>query len=98
MLRPSVVKISGERLDGENLHLTVQDNGIGFDPKYLDRIFNIFQRLHGRKAFEGSGIGLSICRKIAERHGGDISANSAPGQGACFSVTLPFKHLEGDIP
>lgn len=69
--------------------LTVEDNGIGFDEKYLDRIFTIFQRLHGRSQYEGTGIGLAICRKIAQRHGGDITATSAPGKGATFIVTLP---------
>lgn len=75
----------------------VQDNGIGFDEKYLDRIFTVFQRLHGRNEYEGSGVGLAVCRKIAERHGGCITARSAPGQGATFIVTLP-KHppQEGD--
>jgi signal transduction histidine kinase len=68
----------------------VTDNGIGFDEKYLDRVFTIFQRLHGRGDYEGTGIGLAICRKIAERHGGSITARSAPGQGATFIVTLPL--------
>jgi PAS domain S-box-containing protein len=69
--------------------LIVQDNGIGFDPKYQERIFQVFQRLHGRNEYEGSGIGLAICRKIAERHGGSITAESTPGSGARFIVTLP---------
>jgi signal transduction histidine kinase len=68
----------------------VEDNGIGFDEKYLDRIFDPFQRLHGRGEYEGTGMGLAICRKIVERHGGEISAKSAPGQGATFIVTLPI--------
>jgi two-component system, LuxR family, sensor kinase FixL len=69
--------------------LIVQDNGIGFDAKYQERIFQVFQRLHGRNEYEGSGIGLAICRKIAERHGGSITAQSTPGSGARFIVTLP---------
>jgi PAS domain S-box-containing protein len=68
--------------------IAVTDNGIGFDEKYLDRIFTPFQRLHGRGEYEGSGIGLAICRKIVERHGGTITARSAPGQGATFIVSL----------
>jgi signal transduction histidine kinase len=68
--------------------ITVSDNGIGFDEKYLDRIFEVFQRLHGRSEYEGTGIGLAICRKIVERHGGCITAKSTPGQGATFIVTL----------
>jgi PAS domain S-box-containing protein len=70
----------------------VADNGIGFDEKYLDRIFNVFQRLHGRQEYEGTGIGLAVCRKIAERHGGSITARSRPGEGAVFVVTLPLRH------
>ncbi|WP_375767577.1 ATP-binding protein [Archangium gephyra] len=73
--------------------LRVADNGIGFDEKYLDRIFNVFQRLHGRGKYEGTGIGLAICRKIAERHGGSIDARSKPGQGATFIVKLPLKPI-----
>jgi PAS domain S-box-containing protein len=67
----------------------VKDNGIGFDEKYLDKIFNIFQRLHGRHEYAGTGIGLAICRKIAENHGGSIFASSSPGNGATFMVDLP---------
>jgi light-regulated signal transduction histidine kinase (bacteriophytochrome) len=73
----------------EHWEISVQDNGIGFDEKYLDRIFAPFQRLHGRNEFEGTGMGLAICRKIAESHWGSITAQSALGQGAAFVVTLP---------
>lgn len=76
--------------------IIVQDNGIGFEMKYLDRIFNVFQRLHGRCEYEGTGMGLAICRKIAERHGGSITATSTPGQGATFIVTLPVKQNKGE--
>jgi PAS domain S-box-containing protein len=69
--------------------IAVEDNGIGFEEKYLDRVFQVFQRLHGRNEYEGTGVGLAICRKIAERHGGSITAHSAPGMGAKFVVTLP---------
>ena len=75
--------------------LEVEDNGIGFDEKYLDRIFNVFQRLHGRGEYDGAGIGLAVCRKIAERHGGTITAKSEPGQGATFIITLPMKQPQG---
>jgi PAS domain S-box-containing protein len=68
--------------------ILVKDNGIGFDEKYLDRIFQPFQRLQSSTKYEGNGIGLSICRRIAERHGGEISAKSQPGHGATFIVTL----------
>jgi PAS domain S-box-containing protein len=69
----------------------VQDNGIGFDEKYLDRIFTVFQRLHSRSSYTGTGVGLAICRKIAERHGGSVTAHSTPGQGAEFVVILPLR-------
>jgi PAS domain S-box-containing protein len=69
--------------------IDVLDNGIGFDEKYLDRIFQVFQRLHGRNEFSGTGIGLAICEKVATNHGGAITARSQPGQGATFSIYLP---------
>jgi len=72
-------------------HLHVEDNGIGFDEKYLEKIFQPFQRLHGRGEYEGSGIGLATCRKIAERHGGRITARSIPGKGSDFVVSLPLR-------
>jgi light-regulated signal transduction histidine kinase (bacteriophytochrome) len=71
--------------------VTVRDNGIGFDEKYRDRIFQVFQRLHGRDEYEGTGVGLAICRKIAERHGGTITAHGREGEGATFVVTLPVR-------
>ncbi|MCX6214299.1 PAS domain-containing protein [Spirosoma sp.] len=71
--------------------ISVTDNGIGFDEKYLDRIFQVFQRLHGRSQYSGSGIGLAICYKIAERHNGAITASSQPGQGSTFRVYLPIR-------
>ncbi len=66
---------------------------MGFEQKYLDRIFTVFQRLHSRKEYEGTGVGLAICRKIVERHGGRITAKSTPGQGTTFIITLPVKQL-----
>ncbi len=77
--------------------IAVEDNGIGFDEKYLDRIFQVFQRLHGRGEYEGTGVGLAICRNIVERHGGGITAKSAPGRGAKFIVTLPVEQPTGEF-
>jgi signal transduction histidine kinase len=71
--------------------ISVSDNGIGFDEKYLDRIFEVFQRLHGRNEYEGTGVGLAICRQIVERHRGTITATSIPGEGAKFIITLPLE-------
>lgn len=76
--------------------IIVEDNGIGFDERYLDRIFNVFQRLHNRSEYEGTGMGLAICRKIVERHGGSITAKTTPGLGATFIVTLPIKQPKGE--
>jgi two-component system, chemotaxis family, CheB/CheR fusion protein len=76
--------------------ICVEDNGIGFEEQYLDKIFKPFQRLHGREEYEGVGIGLAICRKIVERHGGTITARSTIGQGSNFIVTLPMRHGSRD--
>lgn len=81
----------------EQCEIVVEDNGIGFDEKYLDRIFNVFQRLHGRNTYEGTGIGLAVCRKIAERHGGSITARSHPEVGSTFIVTL-IAHRDDPAP
>ncbi len=97
---PPVVRIEGRLLDTSDppaespapgprrCEIRVQDNGIGFEEIYSERIFELFQRLHGRDDYEGTGMGLAICREIAARHGGTISAHSAPGHGATFIVTL----------
>jgi signal transduction histidine kinase len=86
-----IVEVASRPLPDGFVELTVRDNGIGFDEKYLHKIFAPFQRLHGRMAYEGTGIGLAICQKIAERHGGGITARSAPDEGATFVVTLPLE-------
>ena len=87
------VKVSSW-LRGDKCELHVEDNGIGFDEEYSERIFAPFERLHGMAKYEGTGIGLAICRKIVERHGGEISARSTPGKGATFIVTLPLKQQQ----
>ena len=74
--------------------ITVRDNGIGFDPQYSLRIFRVFERLHGRGTYPGTGIGLALCRKIAERHGGTIVARGAPDEGATFTVTMQTQRTE----
>lgn len=87
----SFIKIYGEEKGGI-ARIFVEDNGIGFDEKYLDKIFLPFQRLHGRNEYPGTGMGLAICKKVVERHGGEITAKSIPGRGATFIITLPAKH------
>ncbi len=77
------------RLDQQYCHLSVADNGIGFEPEHSSRIFEAFQRLHGKYEYGGTGLGLAICKKIAEGHRGFITADSMPDQGATFHIYLP---------
>jgi signal transduction histidine kinase len=98
-----VINVYAERVKGDQLganpsiipseeycKISVADNGIGFDEAYAEKIFVIFQRLHSNHLFEGTGIGLSICKKIVEKHNGTITATSIPDKGSIFSVVLPF--------
>jgi signal transduction histidine kinase len=96
---PPVVKVSGRMDEAKDRQaaaftLIVEDNGIGFEEVYTERIFQPFQRLHGRSEYEGTGMGLAICQKIVERHHGSITAHSKPGEGSKFIVILPLKQLE----
>jgi len=96
--QPPVVKVSADTIDNGDrgiCRVTVEDNGIGFDEKYAERIFGVFERLHGRQEYEGSGIGLSVCRRIVDRHGGSITAKSSPGEGATFTIDLPINQNQG---
>ncbi len=86
---PREQRQSRKSLAEEKCRITVEDNGIGFDQQYAERIFGIFQRLHPRDVYEGTGIGLAICRRIVEYHGGQISAQGTPGKGSTFEVLLP---------
>ncbi len=99
---PPLVKVSGRFLGGreeagehrrpardERCRIVIEDNGIGFDEKHRERIFGVFQRLHPRDVYEGTGIGLAVCRRIVERHGGTISAQSKPDHGTTFEIVLP---------
>ena len=98
---PPVVKVHGRFVKGrlerragespadEQCRIVVEDNGIGFPEKYAERIFGVFQRLHPRDVYQGTGVGLAICRKIVERHGGTITARSTPHRGSSFEVVLP---------
>ncbi|MBI4944961.1 MAG: PAS domain S-box protein [Bacteroidetes bacterium] len=86
------IRIFSKTTDNNTIQLFFEDNGIGFEEKYFENIFNIFERLGGYK-YEGSGIGLAVCKKIAQRHGGEITAQSQLGKGTTFIVSLPAKQL-----
>jgi signal transduction histidine kinase len=82
------VRVQASRA-GDYVRISVTDNGIGIDKAYFTRIFEVFQRLHGSEAYEGTGIGLALCQRAVELHGGDIGVSSTPGEGSCFTIRLP---------
>jgi signal transduction histidine kinase len=93
-----VVTLSEIQPDNKNnnesalyVELKFRDNGIGFEQKYAEQVFEIFQRLQDRRTFTGTGIGLAVCKKIVENHHGMISVTSEPGEGTTFSVILPME-------
>lgn len=94
---PPIIKIERDLSAGQEnnmLYLICQDNGIGFEMQYAQQIFEAFKRLHGRAEYSGSGIGLAVCRRIVERHGGTIYATSEPGAGTCMHFSLRLTHKQ----
>ena len=87
--RAPSVRLSGRAAADGRSELVVEDDGVGFDMKFAGRLFQPFQRLHGRQEFPGSGMGLAICRRIVERRGGTIAVESAPGRGTRFTIGFP---------
>jgi PAS domain S-box-containing protein len=95
--RPPIIRVSAETNSQNQVVLTVSDNGIGFEEQYMDKVFQPFQRLHSREDYPGSGIGLAICRRVVERHGGSITATSDPGKGSTFTLCLPIKQKNLEV-
>jgi signal transduction histidine kinase len=87
-----IITITAE-LQGQSYHIQVRDNGIGFNQDHAEQIFSIFQRLHRKTEYSGTGIGLAMCKKIAQNHQGDIYATSEPGKGTTFHIILPRNQL-----
>jgi light-regulated signal transduction histidine kinase (bacteriophytochrome) len=86
---PPMVTVYEQRSENGSASIAVSDNGVGFEGRYAERIFTAFERLHGRAEYDGTGIGLALCRKIVQRHGGTMEARSVPGVGSTFAFTLP---------
>jgi len=88
---PPVIQISAVSVTAEMVAIEVSDNGIGLDPEYIDKIFETFSRLNAKDAYEGTGLGLALCKRIAERHHGTIKASGVKGEGASFTISIPIK-------
>ena len=89
--------VNGKDSDTRYCRIIIEDNGIGFDQKYAEQIFDMFRRLHPNAEYEGTGIGLALCKKIVEKHKGFISARSRPGEGAVFIVSLPLSNAKKEV-
>jgi len=94
---PSGATAGGRDMDAKYCRILIEDNGIGFDQKYAEQIFDMFRRLHPSAEYEGTGIGLALCKKIVEKHKGFISARSRPGEGAVFIVSLPLSTVKKEV-
>ena len=97
MVKGKDIPGANAQAEKEYYHLSITDNGIGFKPEYAEKIFDIFQRLHGQAEYEGTGIGLAICKKIVETHKGFITATGEPGKGASFHIFLPVNENENSV-
>ena len=95
MEKKNVLKFKSLNSDVDYYCISVHDNGIGFNEKYLEHIFEIFKRLHTKLNYEGTGIGLALCRKIVRNHQGEIFGESEEGKGAKFSIIIPVKQFHG---
>ncbi|MFW6058795.1 MAG: CHASE domain-containing protein [Phycisphaeraceae bacterium] len=93
---PPRVQVRAADVDTDTVRLEIEDNGVGFEPEDAERLFKPFERMHDRAAYEGSGMGLAVCKRIVERHGGTITAYGRPNAGATFVVTLPHHHQRGE--
>jgi len=92
-----VVNLKKTKMDNGYWEISVEDNGIGIDAEHVDKIFKPFERLHGKTAYEGTGIGLTICNKIVSRHGGKITVKRQSSNGVTFHITLPEKKNNGEV-
>jgi signal transduction histidine kinase len=98
--RPPVIRVSSEMVVREGVEMTkivISDNGIGFNDEYAEKIFDTFTRLNSKDKYEGTGLGLALCKKIVERHHGRISAAGEKDKGASFTVLLPLRQVRPDV-